>query len=64
MEEFRLRVFENQALRRISGHKREEVVGERRKLHNEELHSLYLSQFIIREMESRRMRWVYHAGLS
>jgi hypothetical protein len=41
-EEHRLRVFENRVLRRIFGSKREEVTGGWRKLHNEELHSLYL----------------------
>ena len=42
-EECRLRVFENRALRRIFGPKREEVTGEWRKLHNEELRDLYCS---------------------
>jgi hypothetical protein len=42
-EEHRLRVFENRALRRICGPKRDEVTGEWRKLHNEELHILYSS---------------------
>jgi hypothetical protein len=57
-EEHRLRVFENRVLRRIFGPKRDEVTGEWRKLHNEELHILYSSQNIIRHMKSRRMRWV------
>jgi hypothetical protein len=56
-EEHRLRVFENRVLRRIFGPKRDEVTGEWRKLHNEELHSLYLSPDIIRQVNSRRMRW-------
>jgi hypothetical protein len=56
-EENRLRVFENRALRRIFGPKRDEVTGERRKLHNEELHSLYSSPDIIKQVKSRRMRW-------
>jgi hypothetical protein len=43
-EEHRLRVFENRVLRRIFGPKRDEVMGEWRKLHNEELHNLYSSQ--------------------
>jgi hypothetical protein len=55
-EEYRLRVFENRALRRIFGPKRDEVAGDRRKLHNEELHNLYFSPNIIRVMKSRRMR--------
>jgi hypothetical protein len=59
-EEHRLRVFENWVLRRIFGPKRDEVTGERRKLHNEELCNLYSSPSIIRMMKSRRVRW---AGL-
>jgi hypothetical protein len=43
-EEHRLRVFENRVLRRIFGPKRDEVTGGCRKLHNEELHNLYLLQ--------------------
>jgi hypothetical protein len=43
-EGHRLRVFENRVLRRIFGPKRDEVIGEWRKLHNEELHNLYSSQ--------------------
>jgi hypothetical protein len=50
-------VFENRVLRRIFGPKRDEVTGEWRKLHNEELYSLYSSQNIIRQVKSRRMRW-------
>jgi hypothetical protein len=46
-EEHKLRVFENRVLRRIFGPKRDEVTGERRKLHNEELHILYSSPNII-----------------
>jgi hypothetical protein len=56
-EEHRLRVFENRVLRRIFGPKRDEVTGEWRKLHNNELHDLYSSPSIIRIMKSRRMRW-------
>jgi hypothetical protein len=44
----RLRVFENRVLRRIFGPKRDEVTGEWRKLHNEELHDLYTSTTIVR----------------
>jgi hypothetical protein len=47
-EEHRLRVFENRVLRRIFGPKRDEVMGEWRKMHNEELHNLYSSPDIIR----------------
>jgi hypothetical protein len=59
-EEHRLRVFENRVLRRIFGPKRDEVMGEWRKLHNGELHNLYSPPRIIRQIKSRRMRWVGH----
>jgi hypothetical protein len=48
-EEHRLRVFENRVLRRIFGPKRDEVTGDRTKLHNEEFHNLYSSPNIIRK---------------
>jgi hypothetical protein len=51
-------VFENRVLRRIFGPKRDEVTGGFRKLHNEELHSLYSSLSIIRMIKSRRIRRV------
>jgi hypothetical protein len=57
-----LRVFENGVLRRIFGSKRDEVTGEWRKLHNEELNDLYSSPTIIRAIKSRRMRWVGHVA--
>jgi hypothetical protein len=50
-------VFENRVLRRIFGPKRDEVTGEWRKLHNEQLRDLYSSSSIIRIIKSRRMRW-------
>jgi hypothetical protein len=54
-------VFENRVLRRIFGPKRDEVTGEW-KLHNEELHILYSSPNIIRQIRSRRMSWVGHVA--
>jgi hypothetical protein len=59
-EEHRLRVFENRVLRRIFGPKRDEVTGDWRKLHNEELHNLYSWPNIIRMIKSRRIRWTGH----
>jgi hypothetical protein len=59
--EHRLRVFENRVLRRIFGPKREED-GSWRKLHNDELHSLYSSLNIVRVIKSRRMRWAGHVA--
>jgi hypothetical protein len=56
-EEQRLRVFKNRVLRRIFGPKRDEVTGEWRRLHNEELYDLYLSPNIIRVIKSSRIRW-------
>ena len=61
-EEHRLRVFENRALRRIFWSKRDEVTGEWRRLHNEELYALYLPN-IIRVIKSRRMRLAEHVEL-
>jgi hypothetical protein len=56
-EEYRLGVFENRVLMRIFGPKGDEVTGEWRKLHNEELHDLYSSPSVIRIIKVRRMRW-------
>ncbi|KAJ4435487.1 hypothetical protein ANN_18103 [Periplaneta americana] len=61
-EEHRLRVFENKVLRKIFGAKRDEVTGEWRKLHNTELHALYSSPDIIRNIKSRRLRWARHVA--
>ncbi|KAJ4437782.1 hypothetical protein ANN_13720 [Periplaneta americana] len=61
-EEKRLRVFENKVLRKIFGAKRDEVTGEWRKLHNAELHALYSSPDIIRNIKSRRLRWAGHVA--
>jgi hypothetical protein len=59
-EDHRLRVFENRALR-IFGPKREED-GSWRKLHNDELHSLYSSLNIVRVIKAKRMRWAGHVA--
>ena len=59
-EKRRLRVFENRVLRRVFGPKRDEVTGEWRKLHNEELNDLYSLPNIVRVVTSRRMRWAGH----
>jgi len=53
-------VFENTVLRRIFGPKWDDVTGEGRKLHNEELHDLYSSPNIVQVMKSRRIRWAGH----
>jgi hypothetical protein len=50
-----MRFFENKVLRRIFGPKRDEVTGEWRGLHNEELYALYSSPNIIRVIKSRRI---------
>ena len=61
-EERRLRVFENRVLRKVFGPKRDEVTGEWRKLHNEELNDLYSLPNIVRVVKSRRMRWAGHVA--
>jgi len=61
-EERRLRVFENMVLRGVFGSKRDEVTGEWRKLHNEELRDLYSLPNIVRVVKSRRMRWAGHVA--
>jgi hypothetical protein len=60
--EHRLRVFENRVLRGIFGPKGDEVTGEWRKLHSGELHNLYTSPDIIRQIKSGRMRWAGHVA--
>jgi hypothetical protein len=55
-------VFENRVLRRVVGPKRDEVTGEWRKLHNEELNDLYSLPNIVRVVKSRRMRWAGHVA--
>jgi len=61
-EERKLRVFENMVLRRIFGPRRDEVMGEWRRLHNEELNNLYCSPNTVRVIKSRRMRWAGHVA--
>jgi hypothetical protein len=60
-EEYRLRFFENRVLRKIYGPKREEDRSWR-KLHNDEVHSLYSLPNIVRVIKSRRMRWAGHVA--
>jgi hypothetical protein len=55
-------MFENRALRRIFGPKRDEVTGGYRKLYNEEFHNMDSSPNIIRISKSRRVRWVEHVA--
>jgi len=57
-EERKLRVFENMVLRRIFGPRRDDVTGEWRRLHNEELNDMYCSPKIVRGIKSRKMMWV------
>jgi len=61
-KERKLRVFENMVLRRIFGRLRDEVTGEWRRLHNEEINDLYSSPNIVRVIKSRRMRWAEHVS--
>jgi hypothetical protein len=55
-------VLENRVLRNIFGPRREEVMRDWRKLHNEELHNLYFSPNIIRVIKAMRMRWARHVA--
>jgi hypothetical protein len=61
-EERRLRVSENRVLWKVFGPKMDEVTGEWRKLHNEELNDLYSLHNIVRVIKSRRMRWAGHVA--
>jgi hypothetical protein len=54
--------FENKVLRRIFGPRRDEVTGDWRRLHNEEINVLYSSPNIVRVIKSRRMRWGGHVA--
>jgi len=62
LEEGKLRLFENRALRKIFGPRRDEVTGECRRLHNEELNDLYSSPNIVRVIKSKRKRWAGHVA--
>jgi hypothetical protein len=53
-------VFDNRVLGRIFGPRRDEVIGEWRKLRNEEFNDLYYSLYIVRVIKSRRLRWAGH----
>jgi len=61
-EERKLRLFENMVLRRIFGPRRDEVMGEWRRMHSEKLRDLYPSPNIVRVIKSRRMRWAGHVA--
>jgi hypothetical protein len=61
-EEHRLRVFENRVVRKMSGTKRDEMMREWKKLHNEPLCNLYSSPSIIRIIKSRRTKWAGHVA--
>ena len=58
----RLNVFENRVLRRIFGPKRDEVTGEWRKLHSDEVNDLYCSPNLVRVIKSKRMGWAGHVA--
>ena len=57
-----MRLFENRVLRKVFGPKRDEVTGEWRKLHNEELSDQYSLPNIVRVVKSRKMRWAGHVA--
>ena len=61
-EERRLRVFESKVLKRIFGPRRDEVTGDWRRLHNEEINDLYCSPNIVRVIKWRIMRWAGHVA--
>jgi hypothetical protein len=61
-EKHRMRAFENRVLKRIFGPRRDEVIGEGRKLNNEELNALYSSPNTDQAIKLRRMRWVGHVA--
>ena len=57
-----MKVFENMVLRRIFGHRSDEITGEWRRLHKEKLNDLYSSPNIVRVIKSRRMKWAGHVA--
>jgi len=61
-EERKPRLFENMVLRRVFRPRRDEVTGEWRRMHSEELNDLYSSPNIVRVLKSRRMRWAGHVA--
>ena len=61
-EERKMGLFENMVLRRIFGPRRDGVMGEWWRLHNEELNDLYCSPNIVRVIKWRRMRWAEHVA--
>jgi len=61
-KEHRLRIFHNRMLGRIFGPTREEVVGDCRRLHNEELHNLYALPNVTKVIKSRMIRWTGHVA--
>ena len=61
-EERKLKMFQNMVLRRLFGPRRDEVAGEWRRMHNEELNDLYSSPNIVWVIKSRRMRWAGHVA--
>jgi hypothetical protein len=61
-EQYRLRVFDYRVLRDMFGSKTEDTMGDRRKIHNEELDDLHCSAGIIRVIGSRKMRWAGHVA--
>ena len=60
--ERKLRVFENMVLRRIFGPRRDEVMGEWKRMHNEEINDLYTLPNIVQVIKSRRIRWAGHVA--
>ena len=58
----KVRLFDNKILRKIFGAKRDEIIGEQRKLHNSELQVLYSSPNIIRNLKSRQFTWAGHTA--